>query len=120
MRNSVSGDAVVHGHSVQAQVIESLTFAAPQGYRPPVPRQLPSSNHLFVNRAAELGALTDALTSSRLISVSGLGGVGKTQLVTRWASTTGAEHFPDGELYADLERSAGVAAAAEESAGEDG
>ncbi|WP_149826837.1 tetratricopeptide repeat protein [Streptomyces tailanensis] len=102
VRNSVSGNAVVHGHSVQAQVIESLTIASSGAYRPPVPRQLPARNGLFVNRTTELGSLNDALTSSRLISVSGLGGVGKTQLVSRWATASGAEYFPDGQLYADL------------------
>ncbi|KPI14642.1 hypothetical protein OK074_2186 [Actinobacteria bacterium OK074] len=99
VRNTVSGDAVLHGHLVQAQVIESLTIAAPPR---PVPRQLPLAQGMFVNRTPEQRALTEALDSARVISVSGLGGVGKTQLVAHWAGAAGAERFPDGQLYADL------------------
>ncbi|MGW0823250.1 hypothetical protein [Streptomyces sp. NPDC002845] len=79
VHNSVSGDAVIHGHVVQADVIQSLTIAARSPR--PRPRQLPPCIELFVNRTDEVAELTRAMATHRVISVCGLGGVGKTQLV---------------------------------------
>ncbi|MFI1731533.1 tetratricopeptide repeat protein [Streptomyces acidicola] len=67
-----------------------------------MPRQLPPRIGLFVNRTRELIELTHAMEASRLISVSGLGGVGKTQLVPQWIAALERDPFPDGHLYADL------------------
>ncbi|MFJ9588975.1 tetratricopeptide repeat protein [Streptomyces acidicola] len=100
VHNTVSGDAVIHGHVVQASVINSLHLATSEPR--PVPRQLPPRIGLFVNRTRELTELTHAMEASRLISVSGLGGVGKTQLVPQWIAALESDPFPDGHLYADL------------------
>lgn len=100
--NTLAGHAVVHGSVVQAERIESLTVVPREAGPLPVPRQLPVATVPFVNRTAELSGLTSALEANRLVAVSGLGGVGKTQLVARWAEEV-AERFPDGQLYADLE-----------------
>ncbi|GGZ62721.1 hypothetical protein GCM10010344_30950 [Streptomyces bluensis] len=100
VHNTVSGDAVIHGPVVQASMINSLHVATSE--RRPVPRQLPPRIGLFVNRARELTELTHAMESSRLISLSGLGGVGKTQLVPQWIAGLDGDPFPDGHLYADL------------------
>ncbi|MER8119798.1 tetratricopeptide repeat protein [Streptomyces sp. NPDC094031] len=74
----------------------------------PVPRQLLPVPHHFTDRADELGALDDLLTSEDdtqagppLIVVNGPAGIGKTALVSRWLRTHEAA-FPDGQLYADL------------------
>lgn len=45
-----------------------------------VPGRLPASGSSFVGRAAELAAVTDALLSSRLVTLAGPGGVGKTRV----------------------------------------
>ncbi|WP_079127579.1 tetratricopeptide repeat protein [Streptomyces sp. TP-A0874] len=102
VHNTVSGAAEIGGPVFQAQVIESLTFTSGERRERPRPRQLPRPNGLFVNRTAELRVLTEALGSARLVSVSGLGGVGKTELIAQWGEEV-APRFPDGQLYADLE-----------------
>jgi tetratricopeptide (TPR) repeat protein len=70
------------------------------------PHQLPPTATAAVHgRDAEL-TLLDALlekpTGPRLATVSGMPGVGKTQLATFWAQQA-EPHFPDGTLYADLQ-----------------
>ncbi|MEW2298788.1 AfsR/SARP family transcriptional regulator [Streptomyces sp. NPDC006655] len=71
----------------------------------PVPRQLPPSPRLFVGRAAEFDRTTMALrveTRPTVIAIHGLGGIGKSALGLRSAHAV-ADHFPDGQLYADLQ-----------------
>jgi tetratricopeptide (TPR) repeat protein len=92
----------------EARDLEALALTRDCEARPthsPVPRQLPMASATPVHgRAAELARL-DALraeeTGPRLATVSGMPGVGKTQLTTYWARTS-EHHFPDGTLYADL------------------
>jgi DNA-binding SARP family transcriptional activator/predicted negative regulator of RcsB-dependent stress response len=74
---------------------------------PPVPRQLPAPPALFTGRVTELAVL-DKLTavpaSGRRLSVaviSGVGGLGKSQLALHWAYDH-LDQFPDGQLYVDL------------------
>ncbi|MFE4972976.1 AAA family ATPase [Kitasatospora sp. NPDC056651] len=101
--NTVSG-ATVGGHVVQAESIGSLHIH--ERTQPPRPRQIRSAHGLFVNREPELAALTGALDRVRtgglgLVVFTGLGGVGKTELIVRFAEEH-REHFPGGDLYADL------------------
>ncbi|MFF0711338.1 hypothetical protein ACWEVM_07415 [Streptomyces bauhiniae] len=102
--NSVSGNAVIAGPLVMAGRVESLTLpAAPPSV---TPRQVPRPSALFVNRAKELEKLRAAERdrgAGRIIVVSGLGGMGKTQLVAHWAARVLEQSFPGGHLYADLE-----------------
>ncbi|MEV7467096.1 NB-ARC domain-containing protein [Streptomyces kronopolitis] len=108
VRNAVSGDTVVAGPVVQAGRIESLTFAAAPAPPPLTPRQVPPPRPGFVNRTAEFAALGAALASygpdspPATIVITGLGGVGKTELVSQWVWRELAERFPDGQLYVDL------------------
>ncbi|MFE9421488.1 NB-ARC domain-containing protein [Kitasatospora sp. NPDC006697] len=101
--NGVTGD--VHGTAVQSSHIENLTIHAAAPRR--VPRQIRPSFSNFVNRTAELAALTEALEAVRggagpvVAVLTGLGGVGKTELVAQWARLQRAA-FPHGELYVDL------------------
>jgi len=57
------------------------------------PDRLPIAQSSFVGRERELAALSELLTRSRLINLTGPGGVGKTRLaieaVRRWAATGG-------------------------------
>ncbi|MDX8032343.1 BTAD domain-containing putative transcriptional regulator [Lentzea sp. BCCO 10_0856] len=68
------------------------------GRRPQVPRQLPAGVRNYVGRDAELDLLDKA---SGVTVVHGVGGVGKTALVLRWAREA-REDFPDGDLYLNL------------------
>lgn len=106
VRNAVSGDAVIGGPLVQAARIGSITFAP--GPSTVTPRQVPPPSAGFVNRTREFADLSAALAAHGpgsppvTIVVSGLGGVGKTELVSQWVWRELAERFPDGQLYADL------------------
>ncbi|MFD5319086.1 ATP-binding protein [Streptomyces sp. NPDC127098] len=74
-----------------------------------VPRQLPHAPATFVGRDRELTALDrllaedarDAGGSPRLLTISGVGGVGKTWLALRWGHRYRDRH-PDGQLYVNL------------------
>ena len=68
------------------------------GRRRQVPRQLPAGVRNFVGREEELRLLDKA---SGVAVVHGVGGVGKTALVLKWAREV-REDFPDGDLYVNL------------------
>ncbi|HET7019069.1 MAG TPA: tetratricopeptide repeat protein [Streptosporangiaceae bacterium] len=82
----------------------------PGSSAPPGPaavlHQLPAAIPHFAGRAAELQLLDRWLDQAdgRTIAISainGMAGVGKTTLALHWAHRK-ADHFPDGELYANL------------------
>ncbi|KAK1182300.1 tetratricopeptide repeat protein [Streptomyces sp. NBS 14/10] len=104
--NAVYG-GTVHGGLIQARLIEAMNLYQAPPPPPPVPRQVPPAPRGFVNREgklADLHALVDRARSDPappVVVVSGLGGVGKTALVCRWAWQV-VDQFPDGQLYTDL------------------
>ncbi|MGH8881827.1 MAG: hypothetical protein ACRD0P_31510, partial [Stackebrandtia sp.] len=65
------------------------------------PREMPAASRRFVNRSQELRLLDTLLEdndhpfSPKLLLVDGRDGVGKTNLVARWAGRL-EERFPDG------------------------
>ncbi|WP_234357071.1 AfsR/SARP family transcriptional regulator [Streptomyces sp. NBRC 110028] len=72
----------------------------------PRPAQLPAPPTDFTGRRAAVDALRGQLlrprgTAVAVAAVHGLGGVGKTALAVYVAQSV-REHFPDGQLYADL------------------
>ncbi|MFB6840441.1 AAA family ATPase [Streptomyces sp. NPDC056361] len=62
---------------------------------------LPAELNRFVGRAAEQAALTALLETSRLVTVVGVGGVGKTRLALR-AAAGAQKRYGDGVRLADL------------------
>jgi tetratricopeptide (TPR) repeat protein len=73
-----------------------------------VPRQLPTRPGLFTGRIRELAELTNATTidtefksTTPVMVVSGMGGIGKTWLAFEWAHKN-VDRFPDGQLYVNL------------------
>lgn len=78
---------------------------APLPGRQPVPAQLPPTPTYLVGRAPELTRLDELFAARRdrrlVVTVDGIGGVGKTALVTSWAHAH-RDDFPDGQLFVDL------------------
>jgi predicted ATPase/DNA-binding CsgD family transcriptional regulator len=71
------------------------------GQHVPQQGQLPVETTGFVGRAEELARLSALLDQARLITVTGPGGVGKTRLALR-AATTAAPGFADGVCLVEL------------------
>src|SRR4051794_36366124 len=62
---------------------------------------LPAELSSFIGRRHELAQVRHALGSSRLVTLSGFGGVGKTRLALRVA-TDAASDYPDGVRFVEL------------------
>ncbi|WP_301336993.1 adenylate/guanylate cyclase domain-containing protein, partial [Mycobacterium asiaticum] len=62
---------------------------------------LPVQLTSFIGRLNEIGNLCNALTSNRLVTLTGAGGVGKTRLAVQLAAQA-ADDFGDGVRYVDL------------------
>ncbi|MBW2257387.1 MAG: protein kinase, partial [Deltaproteobacteria bacterium] len=65
------------------------------------PSSLPTPTSAFVGRRALLATLADRLAESRLLTLHGAGGVGKTRLAIELATQVRDEH-PDGVWFIDL------------------
>jgi predicted ATPase/DNA-binding CsgD family transcriptional regulator len=63
--------------------------------------RLPGETSRFFGRSQEAAAVKDALAGSRLVTLTGPGGVGKTHLAVKVAGELAAA-FPDGVFLADL------------------
>src|SRR5579862_1617165 len=87
--------------------VEVLDMPPPEGKAAPEPyagtrhHNLPTQLTSFVGRRKELLELRNVLASSRVLSLTGAGGVGKTQLALRLASEF-LNDFPDGVWLVDL------------------
>src|SRR5689334_24905890 len=62
---------------------------------------IPEESTSFVGRVSELTCLDGALTGHRLVTLTGIGGVGKTRLALR-AAARAAERYQDGVWWSDL------------------
>jgi tetratricopeptide (TPR) repeat protein len=101
--NLISG--AVNGVVVQAGSIRQVVLPSQAPPEPlPVPRQLPAAVRDFTGRTDQLAALDTLLSDREEMAVGvvdGLGGIGKTSLVVRWAHRV-EDRFPDGTLFANL------------------
>lgn len=66
-----------------------------------IPRQLPALAELFVGRKDEINTIGKLMRESRLISLTGSGGVGKTQLAIA-AALDHMRIFPDGAWFCSI------------------
>ena len=71
-------------------------FAVPQ-----TPGQLPAEVTTFVGRRFERSSIRELLSESRLVTLTGFGGIGKTRLAMRMASEL-RRAFPDGVCFVPL------------------
>lgn len=79
----------------------ATTTAAPEPLPDTRRHNLPAELTSFVGRRMELIALPGVIASSRLVSLTGAGGVGKTRLAVRLASRL-VDEFRDGVWLVDL------------------
>jgi predicted ATPase/class 3 adenylate cyclase len=88
------------------QVYQLLVAGAPADF-PPLrsleasPHNLPLQLTSFVGREAEIAAITRALATTRLLTLTGAGGAGKTRLALQVAANLVAD-YPDGVWFVDL------------------
>ncbi|MEO3750584.1 BTAD domain-containing putative transcriptional regulator [Streptomyces sp. B6B3] len=101
--------AELHGKILNADASLSFTGPAdPTAAPPPVrPAQLPAAVGDFTGRVAFVAELGQQLATAGgrvmvVSAVAGIGGVGKTTLAVQVAHHA-REHFPDGQLYVDLQ-----------------
>jgi DNA-binding SARP family transcriptional activator/tetratricopeptide (TPR) repeat protein len=88
-------------------ILANEELQAEQRERPP--RQLPIAPATFIGRAAEWDLVVSALAvehryAPSVVAIYGAGGVGKSALAVR-AGHLVSEHYPDGQLYVDLQGS---------------
>ncbi|MET8428436.1 protein kinase [Nocardia sp. NPDC004860] len=94
-------------HPEPARERQDRKSAEPPGWRPPVttaPRgggTWPLELTSFVDRRTELAELKNLLSAVRLVTLTGIGGVGKTRLALRAAATARRE-FADGVWLVEL------------------
>ncbi|MDG4820751.1 BTAD domain-containing putative transcriptional regulator [Asanoa sp. WMMD1127] len=104
---AVGGDVVTGGAPVVAADAGGRRSAAGEIAVPAAPAQLPPVPSHFSGRAPLVASLTASLlapsrrTAVRLVSVTGMPGVGKTAVALRAAHEV-AHRFPDGQLFVDL------------------
>ncbi len=87
--------------SVHQVVIDGLEADFPPLKTLEIPSNLPVQLTTFVGRERELAHIRDVLDRSRLVTLTGPGGSGKTRLAIQVASQV-AEQFPDGVFFVDL------------------
>lgn len=106
VRNVIAGP--VSGQVVQASSIDHVHFHEARGYEQVAPSQLPTWPSRFISREAELEQLRrwhhDDAGQTRLVVLTGPGGIGKTTLALQWLREVGGE-FADGQLYLELHNS---------------
>ncbi len=86
----------------QRMVAGELSYQRSEGARPRAPRiNLPAQPTRFVGREQELAELTSLLSESRLLTLAGPGGIGKTRLAVQLAAEL-ADRFDDGVHFISL------------------
>lgn len=93
--------AKVGGRNLVAS--ESYQTNASQTGRPPTRSNLPAKLTSFFGRAAELDAIDCLMEQTRVLTITGTAGIGKTRVALK-AATAYLEKYPDGVWFVDLAR----------------
>ncbi|MQA09146.1 MAG: tetratricopeptide repeat protein [Pseudonocardiaceae bacterium] len=88
----------VHFHAIPEGVIPRQPAPA---FELTVPQQLSPAPPHFTNRTRELAELNRIVGESRILVISGLGGIGKTALAHTWLNQL-CDRYPDGQLQVNL------------------
>ncbi len=91
------------GYSFVAQLGGGAEAAAPPAPSTPVRTNLPFHGSELVGRDEALAEITNMIFSHRLVTLTGIGGIGKTRLAVEAARGLAAT-FPDGICFVDLAR----------------
>lgn len=88
-----------HGYRFDAELreVDAPRFVAVQASRSELPAQLTT----FVGREETIGSLREMLSRHRCITLTGVGGIGKTRLASELAATV-ADSYADGAWFVDL------------------
>jgi tetratricopeptide (TPR) repeat protein len=106
--NTIDGTAQLAGVVVQANSVAGGIHHHFPSPALPIPRQLAPVPAHFTGREDETKALEAAREAgARLVVLSGIGGVGKSALATRWLHSYGHDHYSGGQFYADLQALSG-------------
>ena len=93
------------GHFIEAlassAAIASTLPLATRATKRAIPNTLPRERTRFIGREQELAECADLFVTTRLLTLTGLGGSGKTRLVVKLAEKL-ADGYPDGVYFADL------------------
>ncbi|MCW2626162.1 protein kinase [Mycobacterium sp.] len=87
--------------ATQIPPLSSQPLTRAVDFGPRRPGNLPLELTGFIGRLAELAEVTRLLSASRLVTLTGIGGVGKTRLALRAATET-HQDFPDGAWMIEL------------------
>ena len=94
------GTALLGGPGSEEAVTAIFHSAAPGGIR--IAGNLPAERTRFVGRATELNDCIELVTETRLLTITGFGGCGKTRLAIKCAEAL-INDFPHGAWFVDLQ-----------------
>ena len=94
------GTALLEGPAVQEAVTAIFHTQRPPGVN--IAGNLPAERTRFVGRAKELNDCVELILETRLLTITGFGGCGKTRLATKCAEAL-TKSFPDGAWFVDLQ-----------------
>ena len=93
--------ATIAGHGYRFTLTPSREVVAPASLAAPAPYNLPRQVTSFVGRARELAEVKALLEHTRLLTLVGFGGIGKTRLSLQVAAAV-ADAYPDGVWLVEL------------------
>ncbi len=94
------GNALLDGPRSEDQVTAIFPSEMPGGIK--LAGNLPSERTRFVGRATELHDCVELVTETRLLTITGFGGCGKTRFAIKCAEAL-VKSFPDGAWFVDLQ-----------------